>query len=687
MSARTSVSSHADAGNLRGPAPTWRPTFGAIPDADGVTFRLWASGARAVALVLEDGREERRVPLQRTATLPVGAAPRGRRPDAVVGAAPRGRRPDAVVGAAPRGRRPDAVVGAAPRGRPDLFEVRVEGLRPGAHYRYLVDDRGPYPDPASRFQPEGVHGPSQVVEWTRYAWTDSAWRGVRFEDLVLYELHVGTFSPPGTFAGVIDQLPHLVELGVSAIELMPVAAFAGRRNWGYDGAALYAPACTYGRPEDLQDLVDRAHGAGLAVLLDVVYNHLGPDGAYLPAFSPGFFSPHHRSPWGDGVNLDGRSSAMVRRFLIENALHWILEYHVDGLRLDATHALMDDSRTHFLEELADTVHALDLDRPVHVIAEDDRNLAALVRRRSAGGMGLDGLWADDFHHEVHRLVTGEHRGYYEDYSGTATDIAATIDRGWFYAGQYSAYAGHARGSEADDVDRQRFVFCLQNHDQVGNRALGERLNQLTDLASCRAAAVLLLLAPETPLLFMGEEWAASTPFLYFTDHHDELGRLVTEGRRREFGKFPAFSDPGARARIPDPQDERTFAASRLNWEEASREPHASMVRLYRALLALRGSDRDLADGRREREIVAHAIDAHTVALHRRTATDHLLVVTRFTAPGTITVGQRLSLAAVLTTEDPPFAPDAMPVGVSRDNSSTTLDFLRPGAIVFRVSTD
>jgi len=631
-------------GGLASPKPRsgeggWRPTFGAVPDARGATFRVWASGAQSVTLVAEGPgrRSPSRFRLERTAS--------------------------------------------------DVFEAHLDGVQHGALYRYYLDESGPYPDPASRFQPDGVHGLSQVIDWRRYRWGDSAWRGVRFEDLVLYELHVGTFSGPGTFRGVIDRLPHLVELGVTGIELMPVAAFAGRRNWGYDGVALFAPACQYGRPEDLQDLVDRAHGAGLAVLLDVVYNHLGPDGAYLPFFSPDFFSPHHRSPWGRSVNLDGPGSAMVRRFLVENALHWILEYHIDGLRLDATHALMDDSSQHFLEELADALHALDPGRPVHVIAEDERNLPTIVRRESAGGMGLDGVWADDFHHQVHRLLTGESQGYYADYSGRTTDIVTTVNQGWFYTGQHSGYAGYARGSEAWDVDRQRFVFCLQNHDQVGNRALGERLNHLTDLPSCRAASALLLLVPETPLIFMGEEWAASTPFLYFTDHHDELGRLVTEGRRREFERFSTFSDPGASTRIPDPQDERTFVASRLNWQEATREPHASMLRLYGALLALRGADPGMVDGGGERATVAQALDARTIAVYRHTASDRMLVVARFIERGSVSVDVGPSFGGadvVLTTEDRDFAPDAMPARVSFPGSSIAIEFARPGAVVFRV---
>ncbi len=616
-----------------------------MPDETGVTFRVWASAAQDITLQVDmaDKGPERHVALRR-----IGDG---------------------------------------------MFEARVEGAGDGTRYRYLVNGQGPYPDPASRSQPAGVHGASEVVDWTRFAWHDARWRGVRFEDLVVYELHVGTFTRAGSFLDLLDRLPYLVRLGVTAIELMPVAAFPGRRNWGYDGAALFAPASQYGGPDDLRRLVDGAHRAGLAVLVDVVYTHLGPDGAYLSVFSPDFFSPHHKSPWGDGVNLDGPGSAMVRRFVADNALHWIHEYHVDGLRLDATHALADDSPRHVLAELAGTLHALDVGRPVHVIAEDERNLATIVRPASDGGWGLDGVWADDFHHEVHRLLTGEGEGYYVDYSGRAEDIAATIDRGWFYTGQRSEYAGRAKGSDTRDIDVRRFVFCLQNHDQVGNRAFGQRLSQLADLASCRAAAALLLVAPETPLLFMGEEWAASAPFLYFTDHEDGLGRLVTDGRRREFARFSAFSDSEALTRIPDPQAAATFEASRVDWDEVDREPHASMLRLYRALIALRQAEAVFADDEPGDTAWASALDEATVCVTRRVSGRRLLLVARLAGAGRVTLADGSGAGAaseagrgwdlVLTTEDPAFAPDAAPPCVIIGDGAIAIDFARPSAVVLR----
>ncbi len=469
-----------------------------------------------------------------------------------------------------------------------VFEAFVPGVRAGARYRLRVDEAVPMPDPASRFQPEGVHGSSEVID-PRFDWTDAAWRGPDPRALRIYELHVGTFAPGGTYEAVAARLPHLVDLGVNILELMPLADFPGTRNWGYDPGALFAPARCYGRPEALRRLVDEAHRLGLAVLLDVVYNHLGPDGAYLPVFLPSFFSEEREGPWGRAVNLDGRGSRWVRWFILENARYWIREYHLDGLRLDATHTLEDSSPRHLLRELAVAVReeARAAGRRAVVIAEDDRNLDRLVRRETDGGFGLDAVWADDFHHQVRRATAGDTDGYYGDYSGTASDLAATARRGWFYTGQPSRHAGRPRGTDPSALALERFVYCIQNHDQVGNRALGERLNRHVSLPAYLAASMLLLVLPETPLLFMGQEWAASTPFLYFTDHGPELGRLVTEGRRREFGSFAAFADPAARHAIPDPQAGSTFEASRLRWEETGREPHAGVLRFYRAMFGLR----------------------------------------------------------------------------------------------------
>jgi maltooligosyltrehalose trehalohydrolase len=451
----------------------------------------------------------------------------------------------------------------------------------GTRYRIRLGETSPWPDPASRFQPDGVHGPSEVIDPKAYAWKATEWGGVPLRDLSLYELHVGTFTAEGTFRAAMAKLPLLAELGVTAVELLPVAAFPGRRNWGYDGAALFAPSERYGRPDDLRAFVDEAHRLGLAVLLDAVYNHLGPDGAYLAAFGP-FFSSLHETPWGRAVNLDGEHSAGVRRLLLDNALYWLREYRFDGLRLDATHALIDHSEPHWLAELADATSRLDGPKRL-LIAEDDRNDARLITPPDAGGFGLDAVWADDLHHQFRRVLTGETYGYYAPFAGTtAADVAETLARGWYFDGRPDPTTGEPRGTPADAIAPRQTVICLQNHDQIGNRPLGDRLHTLAPPDQLRAATALLLLAPQTPLLFMGQEWAASTPFRFFTDHHPALGQQVREGRKREFAYFPGFSGD-----VPDPQAEGTFRASTLNWDERDEAPHARMLRLHHHLLALR----------------------------------------------------------------------------------------------------
>jgi maltooligosyltrehalose trehalohydrolase len=571
------------------------------------------------------------------------------------------------------------------------FEGRAPGIGAGARYRFRLPDGRLLPDPASRFQPEGVHGPSMVIDPAAFAWSDHGWRGVRLEDLVVYELHVGTFTPAGTFDGVVAQLPYLRDLGVTALELMPVADFPGSRNWGYDGAALFAPARCYGPPDALRRLVDGAHRLGLAVLLDVVYNHVGPDGAYLNAFSPFYFTDRHRSPWGAGVNLDGEGADQVRAFFIENALHWVHEYHVDGLRLDATHAIEDGGPRHFLAELAGRVKRSAPDREVLVIAEDSRNLARIVTPTEHGGWGLDAVWADDLHHQLRRRLAGDTDGYYQDYRGTTTDIATTIRQGWFFTGQHSDFLAAPRGTAPSGVPPRRSVVCVQNHDQVGNRAFGDRLHHRIDPAAYRAVSALLLVVPETPLLFMGQEWAASSPFLFFTDHHAELGRLVTEGRRREFARFAAFADAATRARIPDPQVEQTFAASRLDWHEQAREPHAGTRRLYAALLALR---RQRTAFRAGAAIEALALDGATLAVRRTGPEDTVLAVVRLEGAGTVdlapatgtphggpAVGPGVAWTALLHTEDARFTADAEPP-VYRADRGPVVEFARPSAILF-----
>ncbi|WP_437602177.1 malto-oligosyltrehalose trehalohydrolase [Sorangium sp. So ce590] len=491
------------------------------------------------------------------------------------------------------------------------FEATAPGLGAGALYKVRIDGEGPFPDPYARAQPFGVHGPSAVDD-PSFAWTDAGWKGVALEDLVIYEVHVGTATPEGTFDALIGRLADLRELGITAIELMPVASFPGERGWGYDGVDLFAPAAAYGGPEGLRRLVDAAHAAGLGVILDCVYNHFGPDGNYLRAYSKRYFTDRHKTPWGDAVNYDGEGAEQVRALAITNAEMWIRDYHIDGLRLDATHAIVDDTEPHILREIAERARAAGEGRHVVVIAEDSLNDARLVKPVEQGGYGLDGVWADDFHHELRVIFAGDRDGYFEDHRGTAEDLAATIRKGWLYEGQVSKHAGKPRGTPAEPVPPPRFVHCIQNHDQIGNRALGDRLGDKVSPAAFRTTSALLLLTPYTPLLFMGQEWNARTPFQYFTDHNAELGRLVTEGRRREFQYFSSFGD----AEVPDPQDPRTFERSKLDWSERQRPEHAGVLAWYRELLGLRASHPALR-GRARDAFSAEALSPDAVRIERR----------------------------------------------------------------------
>lgn len=468
-------------------------------------------------------------------------------------------------------------------------------------YRGTVDDRGragdrykyrfegnDWPDPASRFNPEGVHGAAEVIDPRDYHWQDAGWTAPPLSELIIYELHIGTFTAPGTFRAAIEKLNHLVALGVNAIEIMPVADFPGNRNWGYDGVSLYAPARIYGSPNDLRALVDAAHCHRLAVILDVVYNHLGPDGNYLGIYSRDYFNPNHKTPWGDGFNFELEP---VRNFFVENAIYWRREFHVDGFRLDATHALADASEKHILAEIAQRIQSLG----GFVMAEDERNEAQLLRARDQGGMGLDAIWSDDFHHVVRVMLTGAREGYYKSYRGTVEELAATVEHGWLLEGAERAPRLLGRPGEALALEPEKFVVCIANHDQVGNQAFGLRLNQLISPAAYRAAAALLCLVPYTPLIWMGQEWAASTPFLYFTDHNPQLGQKVTEGRREEFRSFSAFRDPASRTGIPDPQEEETFLRSKLKWKESNEGRHAEILRLHQEFLRLRRDEAVLRD--------------------------------------------------------------------------------------------
>ncbi|HEY2138559.1 MAG TPA: malto-oligosyltrehalose trehalohydrolase [Chthoniobacterales bacterium] len=453
----------------------------------------------------------------------------------------------------------------------------------GDLYKYRFDGADAWPDPASCYQPHGVHGPSAVVDSGSYNWTDANWSPPAFSDLVIYELHVGTFTKDGTFRSVITQLPHLVALGITAIELMPVADFPGERNWGYDGVMLYAPSRAYGKPDDLRALVDAAHGHGIAVILDVVYNHLGPDGNYLSLYDESYYAePRRETPWGAALDY---AAPAVRAFFVENALYWMREFHVDGFRLDATHAITDNSERHLLAEIAEAVQA----EGGFVIAEDERNEAKIMLPRGEGGWGFDGVWADDFHHILHRILTEENEGYYGNFEGSGNELAQTLMHGWLYRGQVQATNLRRRGTDPGRLAPEQFIFCISNHDQVGNRAFGDRLSEQISAATYRAASALLCLVPQTPMLFMGQEWAASTPFQFFTDHNGELGRAITKGRRHEFRNFAAFRDPALLEKIPDPQSPETFLNSKLDWTELEKPAAAEMLLLYSESLRLRRS--------------------------------------------------------------------------------------------------
>jgi maltooligosyltrehalose trehalohydrolase len=491
------------------------------------------------------------------------------------------------------------------------WEAEAE-LAAATDYAFSLDGGEPLPDPRSRWQPEGVHGPSRILDTAAFRWTDAGWRPPPLREAVIYELHPGTFTAEGTLPAAIERLGELVALGVTHVELMPVAEFGGDRGWGYDGVDLFAVHHAYGGPAGLAAFVDAAHARGLAVLLDVVYNHLGPDGNYLARFGP-YFTDRYRTPWGEAIDFDGEGSGEVRRFVIDSALAWLRDYHLDGLRLDAVHAIFDASPMHLLEELAAAVDDLEREtgRPRLVIAESDLNEPRLVRPRDRGGYGLDATWADDLHHALHAALTSERSGYYADFGSLAT-LARALSGGYVFTGQHSTFRGRPHGRSPSGVPGERFVVALQNHDQVGNRARGERIGHLVSPGRARIGAALLLLAPYTPLLFMGEEWAASTPFLYFTGHESAtLGRAVTEGRRREFAAFGW--DP---QQVPDPQDPATFAASKLRWEERGEPEHAATLDWYRALIALRRATPELHDGRRDLTEVTHDEDAGWLTLRR-----------------------------------------------------------------------
>ena len=504
--------------------------FGACLGPRGATFRLWAPAQSRVALCLEDEPGPR--PMHGDGT--------------------------------------------------GWHTLTCAGVGAGARYRFVLEDGTAVPDPASRHQPDDVHGPSELIDPLAYAWRDGHWRGRPWHEAVLYELHVGCFTPEGTFRAAIDRLGHLATLGVTALELMPVADFAGRRGWGYDGVLPFAPESTYGRPEDLKALVDAAHARGLMVLLDVVYNHFGPEGHYAHRYWPQLVTDRHRTPWGPAVNYDDVGSAPVREFVIQNALYWLEEFHFDGLRLDAVHAIRDDGPRHLLDELAARARALKPGHaPPHLLLENEENEA----RRLAPDGAYTAQWNDDVHHGLHVALTGEASGYYAEYRETPSRLPRALAEGFAFQGETMRYRGRPRGSPSAHLPPTAFVAFLQNHDQVGNRARGERIATLAPPAALRAATAICLLSPQVPMLFMGEEWGSRRPFLYFCDFREPLASAVRDGRRAEFARFPEFAD--AAASLPDPTTTASFEASKLDWPAPDDDAARRRTDWTRAVLATR----------------------------------------------------------------------------------------------------
>ena len=522
---------------------TWELRRGATLTDEGTSFRVWAPKAERVTVHLATGEARGEYPMSPS------------------------------------------------EGEAGVYIASVAGVRAGDRYGFRVNDEDPLPDPVSRAQPDGVHGLSQVIDPDAFEWSDERWPGVALPDFVIYEMHVGTFTPAGTFDAAAARLPELRALGITAVELMPVASFPGRRNWGYDGVHLYAPQQSYGGPDGLKCFVNAAHGLGIGVVLDVVYNHVGPEGNYLNQFGP-YFTDVYRTPWGRAVNYDGRGSDEVRRWAHDNALYWLIEYHMDALRLDAVHGIFDFGALAFLEELSDEVHGLGrrLGRKMQLLAESDLNDPRLVRSPEQGGYGLDAQWADDVHHTIHATLTGERAGYYQDFAGIAT-IADAYREPFFYARRYSPFRDRIHGRSSAGVPRPRFVVSAQNHDQVGNRPDSERLASLVPPEKLRLAAALVLLSPYIPLLFMGEEYGETVPFLYFTEHGDQaIVDAVREGRNREFPEIGTQGTP------IDPQAEESFARSVLNWERRNGASNAMLLRLYTDLIALRREEPALRPG-------------------------------------------------------------------------------------------
>ena len=537
-----------------------RRPIGAEPGGGGTSFRVWAGGRERVSVVQDGGAEWRL----------------------------------------------DPEAGG-------YFSGRAEGVGAGARYRFRLDaDERLYPDPASRFQPDGPHGPSEVVDPSAFRWTDQDWPGIRLGDRVISEIHVGTFTPEGTWAAAAAKLPHLAETGINTIEMMPVADFPGRFGWGYDGVNMFAPTRLYGRPDDLRAFIDSAHRLGIGVILDVVYNHLGPDGNYLACFSRDYFTDRYENEWGQAINFDGDNHAAVREFFIANAAYWIDEFHFDGLRLDATQSIFDSSPTHILAEIATAGREAAGKRSVIFVAENEPQETRLVRPRERGGFGLDALWNDDLHHSAAVVLTGRSEAYYEDHRGEPQEFISAAKRGYLFQGQVYAHQGKRRGTPGLDLEPTAFVTFTENHDQIANTASGARIHTLSHPAAARAVTALMLLMPGTPMLFQGQEFWSSNPFFYFCDFEGELGELVRNGRVEFLSQFPSIeADPKVQARLADPGDASTFERSKINWADA--EARADVLALHRDLLRLRRED-PVMTGSRRTDIDGAVLSADSFAL-------------------------------------------------------------------------
>jgi len=554
--------------------------------------------------------------------------------------------------------------------------------KPGELYKYRLDGEI-FPDPFSRWQPRDVWNASMIIDSGAYEWKVPKWKKIPLRQSIIYELHVGTFTPKGTFLSAIDRLDSLVELGVTTVELMPVADFPGKRNWGYDGTMLFAPDSTYGHPDDLRKLVDAIHLRGLNIILDVVYNHFGPAGNHLAHFSPHYFDSETETPWGDAIRFSGQDSRFVREIFLANVAYWFQEFRIDGLRLDATHEIIDNSTPHILQEIARTAH----EHGGLVIAEDDRNLASLAERNK--GIGIDGLWADDFHHALRVSLTGEREGYFQAFSGTLQEMVETLQGGWYYRGQIAPYKKTKRGTPPERLELEQFIHCISNHDQIGNRAFGERLHHLVSPEAYRVASALLCLTPGTPMLFMGQEWGASSPFLYFTDHQEELGKEITKGRAREFAAFlEKIHREGRSDELPDPQAESTFLRSKLQWDEIADPKHSKILLLYKELLQLRATSAPIL--KRTRDTVrVHTLGNGLIGLgFQDTFHSGLVVLINLDGEHRWEMGDDpfLQLASgwvwrpFLSTNEPRFGGDGLP---ALANDTTTFHFTQPEVLLLK----